>query len=557
MVGDEIGPFRIDKELGSGAMGTVYRAVYTQTNQRVALKFIAPGLLGNERALERFEREANILKQLRHPNITRLFATGRYKKTPFIAMEYVDGESVEQLLERRGHFTWEEVVRLGRQLCDALHHAHQKGIIHRDLKPSNLMLTRDGTLKLTDFGIAKDTDLGTLTGTNHTVGTASYMSPEQCKGVRQITIKSDLYSLGVVFYELLTGEKPFTAESPIEMFMAHVEGTFERPSRKVMDVPPWLDTLVCQLLEKKPEHRPFDAAMVGRALEEVTEKVAQQKSAGVEAATARAVDRHRPARPDDADREVARELRGAVLKKKIRKRGKPFYEHGAFVMVAVAAVMFGLIGTAYLLLKPPSPDQLAAQVRSLMDDRQHDKARDLARKFVTLYPHRADSDARQVREWHEQLEVELRERQLHNRYRRGMTADAGAEEICYAALRCEDDGDADDARARWTKVRDEPSADPVWGWLARKKLADLDQVPVLHRRMTEATDRPTLDPDRRAWDALKAEQVGDTVAARDAWRKLHDDYRHDPARRVWAVWAAVKLRAAPPTLPAVPKPTEP
>ena len=123
----------------------------------------------------------------------------------------------------RAPFTWEEVIEMGKPLCAALQHAHDKGIIHRDLKPSNLMLTREGMLKLTDFGIAKDVDVTALTGANNTIGTAAYMSPEQCKGERNLTGKSDLYSLGVVFYELLTGRKPFIAESSVDMFLMHVQ----------------------------------------------------------------------------------------------------------------------------------------------------------------------------------------------------------------------------------------------------------------------------------------------------------------------------------------------
>src|SRR5947209_1050665 len=169
-------------------------------------------------------------------------------------------------MARRVCMTWEEVVEVGQQLCAALQHAHEHGIVHRDLKPSNLMVVPDGTLKLTDFGIAKDLDVTPLTSAHCTVGTAAYMSPEQCRGERNLTHKSDLYSLGVVFYELLTGRKPFEAESTMDMFLQHAQGKFERPSRLVLDIPVWLDTLVCQLLEKKPESRPLDAATVAAAL---------------------------------------------------------------------------------------------------------------------------------------------------------------------------------------------------------------------------------------------------------------------------------------------------
>src|SRR5207244_2745486 len=142
------------------------------------------------------------------------------------AMDYVQGESLDKTLARRDRFSWEEVVTLGQQLCSALQHAHDKGVIHRDLKPSNLMVLADGTLKLTDFGIAKDLDVTALTEAHCTVGTASYMSPEQCRG-QALTHKSDIYSLGIVFYELLTGKKPFVSENVMDMFMMHVKGKFE------------------------------------------------------------------------------------------------------------------------------------------------------------------------------------------------------------------------------------------------------------------------------------------------------------------------------------------
>src|SRR5262245_31014991 len=209
--GQTFGPFVIEKALGSGAMGAVYRARYKKDNRKMALKIISLGLIGNETSRARFDREASILKQLNHPNIVGFFGAGRSQGTPYYAMEFIEGESLDHVMNRRGRLTWEEVIQLGGQLCDALQHAHEKGIIHRDLKPSNLMILPDRTIKLTDFGIAKDTDVTALTAANCTVGTAAYMSPEQCRGEKTLTAKSDLYSLGVVFFELLTGRKPFLA----------------------------------------------------------------------------------------------------------------------------------------------------------------------------------------------------------------------------------------------------------------------------------------------------------------------------------------------------------
>src|SRR5262245_24609775 len=361
-VGQAIGPFIIEKELGSGAMGTVYRAILREdgkSDRTVALKVIAFGLSSNEQALARFEREYKILKQLKHPNIVRHVGTGRYKGTSFFAMEFVDGRSLDKVMAERmaaapgkPAFTWEEVIEMGKPLCAALQHAHDKGIIHRDLKPSNLMVTPEGILKLTDFGIAKDIDVTALTGANNTIGTAAYMSPEQCKGERNLTGKSDLYSLGVVFYELLTGRKPFMAESSVDMFLLHVQGTFTRPAQLNPDLPVWLDTLVCQMMEKRPEHRPRDAAMVGQVLEEIEEKIASQLSAGADVATARGIGKTQLG--DDEDRKAARAIRAGSRKKKLRKKRRPFYTHGWFVGLACLAVLasFGWVFWTYALAPP-------------------------------------------------------------------------------------------------------------------------------------------------------------------------------------------------------------
>lgn len=316
LIGQNVGPFKVEKELGCGAMGTVYLADYTKTGRKVALKVISPGLSDNEKLMERFEREVAILKQLKHPHIVRLLASGRFHGNPFYAMELIDGESLDVTLKRRGRFSWEEVVEIGKQVALALQHAHERGVIHRDLKPSNLMLDRaSNTVKLTDFGIAKDVDRTSITTEHKTIGTIAYMSPEQCQGLRTLTGKSDLYSLGIVLYELVTGRKPFEAENAMDMFLMHVQGKFERPSRVHTDIPMWLDTLICQCMEKKPDHRPADGSMVAKALDEVKEKVASQESISV-----RNAKRTAKKSKDARDRQAAEALLGATSGKASRKR---------------------------------------------------------------------------------------------------------------------------------------------------------------------------------------------------------------------------------------------
>jgi predicted Ser/Thr protein kinase len=359
ITGDKIGPFEIDKELGSGAMGAVYLAKYEKTGQMVAVKLMAPGLGSHPRTMARFEREAEMLKQLKHPNIVRLLGVGKHRGAPYFAMEFIDGETAEDLLARRGRLTWEEVVNLGQQVAAALRVAHAQGIVHRDLKPANVMITRDGTAKLTDFGIAKDLDATGLTSANCTVGTAAYMSPEQCKGERDITHKSDLYSLGVMLYELLTGHKPFMAENVMDMFMLHVQGTCVRPAQRELDIPVWLDNLVCQLMEKQPDKRPLDAETVVRSLDEIRVKMETLKSAGVDAAT-------KLARKGKTagERDAARALVAASRKKKLKKKRTPWRLIGS--AAALAAGLAGIGFVIYLGVRPAGPEKLLHEAEKLV-----------------------------------------------------------------------------------------------------------------------------------------------------------------------------------------------
>jgi serine/threonine-protein kinase len=475
LTGQKVGPFVIEKELGSGAMGTVYRGTHTKTGQKVAVKFMSPSLGGNDRSLARFEREIAILKQLKHPNIVRCFGASKFQGMPYYAMEYVEGESLDYVMERRGRITWEELVTLGRQLCDALHHAHMQGIIHRDLKPSNLMVLRDGTVKLTDFGIAKDLDVTQLTSANCTVGTAAYMSPEQCRGERDLTHKSDLYSLGVMFYELLVGRKPFTAENAMDMFLQHCNGTFERPSRIVLDIPIWLDTLVCQMMEKKPELRPRDAEMVSQVLGSIAEKVAGQQSAGVVAARKRVMDRQ-PGQDKlgEEDKETARLLLTGKFKVKRRKKVKPLTQRKWFQALFLSGLLVLAGGGLVWGLMPPSADKVYGKIVALTepDDPNND---DDALKWIGQYKARfpeqdnrwTDVVRRQEHIEERQLETQLAST-LHAKRKLGKEVEGRnrAEDLAYQAIRYAEFGDPYTAHDKWVKVK-ENLGDSDKGPLAR------------------------------------------------------------------------------------------
>ena len=278
MIGEMLGSYRIESVLGSGAMGVVYRGVNDTTGRTVALKVIANEAGQKSNAYERFRREAEILQQLRHPNIVRfLQAVGRSKGTSYVVMEYIAGSTLDQLLATRGPLPWREVVSLGIQVCDALHYAHEHGVVHRDLKPSNLMVTEEGQVKLTDFGIAKDLDATALTATGRTLGTAAYMAPEQIRGTPGVTHKTDLYALGIVLYQMLTGAPAFTGPSAVILMHLHLNEDPPRPSAKVAEIPAALDELIVKLMAKAPADRPWDAAAVSLALTELRDKADQGK----------------------------------------------------------------------------------------------------------------------------------------------------------------------------------------------------------------------------------------------------------------------------------------
>src|SRR6516164_3044085 len=412
LVGKDLGPYRVDKELGSGAMGTVYRAKHKTNGERVAVKLMSPALGTSEQARLRFIRELDILKQLNHPNIVRYKGSGRFHGSPFFIMEYVEGDSLDHVMARRDRVTWEEIVEFGMQLCEALQHSHDKGIIHRDMKPSNVMVLRDGTVKLTDFGIAKDTDVTALTAANSTVGTAAYMSPEQCRGARDITYKSDLYSMGIVFYELLTGRKPFTGETAMDVFLQHANNTdYRTPGQIALDVPIWLDTLVCQLMEKEPAKRPLNANAVADSLRLIKDKIEIQRSAGVEAATKRRIDRTSGEKKLDEDDKTAARV---MLGKKKKRKAQPFYTKGWFTITALALIAVAFVAFIYFaFLKTPSAESLYSQAETLMKTDSKAAREGPVAAFLETYPKHEKVD--QVQKWADQYDFEMRDKQMNNR----------------------------------------------------------------------------------------------------------------------------------------------
>jgi eukaryotic-like serine/threonine-protein kinase len=267
MIGQRLGTFLIEEELGSGSMGTVYRGVRDTGKSRVAaVKVIGSEQMAKGEGFKRFVREIEILKKLRHANIVRYMAHGKSGKTYYYAMEYVPGPTLEKLLASHGPLFWVDVARYAIQICDALHYSHENSVVHRDLKPSNLMVTPEDTIKLTDFGIAKDLDATQLTVTGRALGTVAYMAPEQFRGTHEVSHKTDLYALGILMYQMLTGELPFAATSIVAMMNCQIHVPAPRASAKTSIIPIQLDKLVLRLMAKSPHDRPLDATAVAESL---------------------------------------------------------------------------------------------------------------------------------------------------------------------------------------------------------------------------------------------------------------------------------------------------
>lgn len=267
---EKLGPYRIERQIGKGGMGAVYTATYEGTGAgagtRVAIKALAPQLAMEDGFRERFEAEIESLKKLRHEGIVRLYGYGEQDGNLFYSMELVEGTSLEEEINKGRRFDWQETLQIGIQVCRALKHAHDHGIVHRDIKPANLLLTKDGRIKIADFGIARLFGGSQLTTAGGVLGTADYMSPEQADG-RPVTEKCDQYSLGGVMYALLAGRPPFRAKSMPEMLQMQRFAEPDPVRRYAPETPEQVGRLIDQLLAKDPENRFPNVLVLSRHME--------------------------------------------------------------------------------------------------------------------------------------------------------------------------------------------------------------------------------------------------------------------------------------------------
>jgi serine/threonine protein kinase len=514
MLGERLGKWVIFQELGRGGMGRVYLAQEEIGGRKAALKVLASELAQEIGFLQRFQREIETLSKLDHPGIVKFYEAGFENGLYFFAMEYVEGQSLEKVLQEQGRLPWHEVLDIATQICGALRHVHDSGVIHRDLKPPNILRTVNGEIKLTDFGIARVFAAKHLTSTGGVVGTAEFLSPEQASG-KPVTKRSDLYSLGVVLYTLLTGRTPFEGSSFVDLLHKHRYALFDRPGRIVPDLPYEVEELVCQLLEKEPEKRPPDCLVLAKQIDSIRrrlERKSQLTSLGQNEVTVA---------ENRVDRLRAESLPGpATLMSKLMRSEVERQKSGGFLgwffnqAWALSLLLALCVGTIVWAFWPPSAEHLFHEGSELMEKSDHVSQWERAWKeyFEPLNSRFPDHPYQEkVEEYQRKIAV------ARNSF------PSEAQRFYQKGERLRKEGDLAGARRVWLNVMQAfQHSDSEKNWVSRAEqaLAELDKEGAHKERWQ--TVRPALARAVRLRDSNRL------VEAEKIWSALEQLYQNDP-----------------------------
>ena len=519
MLGDRLGKWVIFKELGRGGVGRVFLAQEEIGGRQAAIKILAGELAQEIGFLQRFKREIETLSQLSHPNIVQFYEAGYENDMYFYAMEYVEGQSLEEVLHAQKRIPWRDVLDAAIQVCLALRHVHDHGIIHRDIKPPNLLRKANGTVKLTDFGIAKVFAQSHLTATGGIVGTAEYLSPEQAAG-KPATKRSDLYSLGVVLYTLLVGKTPFEGATLLDLLHKHQYKQFDRPRRILPELPHDIDDVVCQLLEKDPAKRPPDCLVLGKQLERIRNKLERKNhptEEGVPNAATVAENRRAIELDDDLPGP------GTLMSRLVREELARQNQHGMLGNLlnkgwVLAVLLILCVGTIVWAFWPPGAESLFDNGSRLMaSSRPADWERawrDYLQPLEERFPE------------HPYQEEVARFRAKRDAARDGDVALSEAQRFYRQAERLREEGQLQAARTVYESVVvvfKDSEADKEWVRKSEEALQALEQTIQAKERMQGA--RAALDRAASLRDTGKRDQ------AEKIWAAIETLYHGDPAAR--------------------------
>jgi serine/threonine-protein kinase len=530
MIGSRLGPWIIERELGRGGMGTVYLARRATSGAtpapgappQAAVKVLAAELALEPGFLQRFQREIEVLRQLNHPHIVRFLEAGTEGPRYYYAMEHVAGPSFNELLERDGRLPWREVLDLAWQVAPALKHAHDRGVIHRDIKPANLLrgpAEQPGgpsVVKLTDFGIASLFASPHLTVTGGVIGTPEFLSPEQAAG-KPVTRRSDLYSLGVVLYALVTGRTPFEGE-PLDLLHKHRFAQFDRPGRVVPELPPDFDQIICDLLEKEPGKRPPDGGVLFRRLDSLKRKLERKGDTGGGSAGFHPSPPTVPLQPGEGPATLMSRLMRGELER--QNRGGPVrrFFNRPVVLIPLFVLTVGLIAWSFWPLGAQTMYRRGAALMASSEPGDWDRAWD---KYLgplqDKYPNHPYQQ--EVAELRRKYEEKRAERQAEVAARNAGPVSEG-QRFFQEGLRLRQAGDEAGARRTWEALiagfGEVPSERP-WARRAEKEL----QRPEAKEGAAGRQWRPLREAVRRA-RALRDEGKKDEAQAiREALGRLY------------------------------------
>jgi serine/threonine protein kinase len=270
-----IGNYDLLDKIADGGMGTVYRGKHRETGEIVAVKVVPPHLLSNAVVVKRFEQEYNVARQIDHPHIVKALDFGKEGDSRFLVMEYVEGESLGQRIERDGRMSENDAIGIISQIAEALQTAHQQGLIHRDVKPDNILITPSGVAKLTDLGLVKELEADlNLTRTGRGLGTPHFMAPEQFRNAKKADARCDIYSLGATLYMMVTGDLPFQSNGPLDAWMKKINNEIEPPRRRTPSLSERIDWAIRRAISPDPVHRPencreFIEDLIGHSTKEI------------------------------------------------------------------------------------------------------------------------------------------------------------------------------------------------------------------------------------------------------------------------------------------------